>query len=370
MAQRKKAVSRKKALVPKSDLISGNIGKGRVNLKTLGEYLGLSPATISLVLNNAPGAKAISAETSARVREAAKKFDYRPSFFARALQGKRTFSIGVLIPQLNDNYCASIMEGVEEVLIEEGYIYLTACHRRSHDLIEEYPRLLMERAVDGFILIDTPPLPSDRWLVPVVAVAGHTPVANVTNIQLDQRRAAELGLQHLYQLGHRKIAFMRGAAYSSDADDRWNSFRTVAEEIGLTIDDRLVITIPLNISSPELGYPATQQLLAGKAPFTAIVAFNDLAAIGALRAIREHGLHVPEDISILGFDDISAAAYQNPALTTIRQPLHDIGRIAAHTLLRRITQKEVGGDISTQIIPELIVRQSTGRVTSRKHEPR
>jgi DNA-binding LacI/PurR family transcriptional regulator len=194
----------------------------------------------------------------------------------------------------------------------------------------------------------------------VVAVAGHRQVPNVTNLTLDQRFAAELGLRHLYELGHRKIAIMRGAACSSDSDDRWNSFRDVAIQLGIPIDPQLTLTIPLDMSSPELGYPAACQLLTRKKPFTAIIAFNDLAAIGAMCAIREHGFRIPEDISVLGFDDIKSAAYQYPSLTTIRQPLHHIGRTAALTLLRRITHQDVPDEPPIPILPELVVRQSTG----------
>jgi DNA-binding LacI/PurR family transcriptional regulator len=342
----------------------GKILKQHASLKILGEYLGLSPATISLVINNAPGAKSISEPTRLRVLAAAKKFDYRPSFFARALQGQRTFSVGVLLPQLNDDYSGSIMEGVEEVLVEEGYFYLTASHHRKPDLIDEYSNLLMDRAVEGFILIDTPTTRREPWSVPVVAVAGHQPVPNVTNLTLNQRFAAELGLRHLYDLGHRKIAIMRGAACSSDSDDRWNSFCEVAIELGIPIDPQLTLTIPLDMSSPELGYPAACQLLLRKKPFTAIIAFNDLAAIGAICAIREHGLRVPEDISVLGFDDIKSAAYQYPSLSTIRQPLHHIGRTAALKLLHRVTHQDVSEEAPISFLPELVVRQSTGAVRS------
>jgi DNA-binding LacI/PurR family transcriptional regulator len=350
----------KRSAPPKQQESPGKLAKPHVSLKILGEYLGLSPATISLVINNAPGAKSISPPTRLRVLAAAKKFDYRPSFFARALQGQRTFSVGVLLPQLNDDYSGSIMEGVEEVLVEEGYFYLTASHHRKPDLIDEYSNLLMDRAVEGFILIDTPTTRHDPWSVPVVAVAGHRQVPNVTNLTLDQRFAAELGLRHLYELGHRKIAIMRGAACSSDSDDRWNSFRDVAIQLGIPIDPQLTLTIPLDMSSPELGYPAACQLLTRKKPFTAIIAFNDLAAIGAMCAIREHGFRIPEDISVLGFDDIKSAAYQYPSLTTIRQPLHHIGRTAALTLLRRITHQDVPDEPPIPILPELVVRQSTG----------
>src|ERR1039457_6191592 len=141
------------------------------SLRTLGEYLNLSPATISLVLNNAPGVRSIPQETRDRVVEAAAKFEYRPSFYARSLRKRQSFLVGVLVPDLNDHYATQVLTGVEEYLIEEGYFYLTASHRRKPDLIEEYPRLLMDRCVEGFILIDT--VLEHSLKMPVVAVAGH-----------------------------------------------------------------------------------------------------------------------------------------------------------------------------------------------------
>src|ERR1035441_7900819 len=202
-----------------------------ISLRTLGEYLNLSPATISLVLNNAPGVRSIPQETRDRVTEAAAKFDYRPSFYARSLRKRQTFTVGVLVPELSDSYATQVLSGVEEYLIEEGYFYLTASHRRKPDLIEEYPRLLLDRSVEGFILIDT--VLEHGMKLPAVAVAGHRKIEGVTNVVLDQRRAAELTLSHLYQLGHRKIAFMRGGSHSSDADERWECLMNVAAEMKL-----------------------------------------------------------------------------------------------------------------------------------------
>ncbi len=126
-----------------------------ISLRTLGEYLNLSPATISLVLNNAPGVRSIPQDTRDRVIEAAAKFDYRPSFYARSLRKRQTFTVGVLVPELSDSYAMQVLSGVEEHLIEEGYFYLTASHRRKPDLIEEYPRLFIDRSVEGFVFIDT-----------------------------------------------------------------------------------------------------------------------------------------------------------------------------------------------------------------------
>jgi DNA-binding LacI/PurR family transcriptional regulator len=342
---------------PPKELANGAFLPGRpISLKVLGDYLDLSPATISLVLNNAPGVRSIPQETRDRVQAAAKKFDYRPSFYARSLRRKQSFSVGVLVPELSDNYSVLVMDGIEEVLVEEGYFYLTASHRRKADLIEEYPRLLMDRSVEGFIAIDT--ALQHSFPLPVIAVAGHKKIEGVTNITLDHKRAAELALNHLYQLGHRQIAFMRGQAHSSDSEDRWNSFMAIAKKLGLEVHPELTQQLTVNVSSPELGYPVVQQLLATKRPFTALVSFNDLAAIGAIRAFRDHGLRVPEDVSIVGFDDIQEAAFYNPSLTTIRQPLRSMGTNAARILLQRIRgSKDYPEHVA--IVPELIIREST-----------
>jgi DNA-binding LacI/PurR family transcriptional regulator len=327
-----------------------------ISLRTLGDYLDLSPATISLVLNNAPGVRSIPQETRDRVIAAAKKFEYRPSFFARSLRRRQSFSVGVLVPELSDGYSVLVMNGIEEVLMEEGYFYLTASHRRKADLIEEYPGLLMDRSVEGFIAIDT--ALQHSLPLPVVAVAGHKSLPGVTRIVLDHRRAAELTLRHLHQLGHRQIAFMRGQVFSSDSDDRWKSLMTVAQELELEVQPELIVRLEQNLSSPELGYPVPPRLLAQKKPFTALVSYNDIAAIGAIRAFRDHGLRVPDDVSVVGFDDIQGAAYHTPSLTTIRQPLNSMGNTAARILLERIRGGKDFPD-EVPIVPELIIREST-----------
>jgi LacI family transcriptional regulator len=326
-----------------------------VNLRVLGEYLDLSPATISLVLNDAPGVRAIPQETRDRVKAAAAKFDYRPSFYARSLRRRQTYSIGVLVPELNDAYTAQVLAGVEEFLIEEGYFYLTASHRRKPDLIEEYPRLLMERSVEGFILIDT--VLQHSFKIPAVAVAGHRQIPGITNVVLDQRRAADLTLRHLYQLGHRRIAFMRGGSHSSDADDRWECLQAVAHDLGIAVRPELTVQLKLRVSTPELGFEPACELLNRKADFTAMVCYDDIAAIGAIRAIRDHGLRVPEDISVVGFDDIQSAAFQNPSITTIRQPLHEMGTIAARLLLERVRGQNADLQM-LPVLPELVIRES------------
>jgi LacI family transcriptional regulator len=326
-----------------------------VSLKILADYLGLCPATVSVVLNNVPG-RSIPAETRERVRAAARKFNYQPSLLARSLRKQRTFTVGVLVPELSDGYHTLVMSGIGDHLMREGYFYFSAHHRHKPDMVEEYPRLLVGRGAEGIIAIDTAlhhALP-----IPVVAVAGHRKIAGVTNVLLDHRRAAELTLRHLHQLGHRHVAFMRGQSFSSDSDDRWRSLVAVAKDLGIEIRPELTIQLERDLTSPELGYPVVQELLQQRRAFTAIVSFNDIAAIGAIRALRDANLRVPEDVSVIGFDDIQVAAYHNPRLTTIRQPLHDMGETAARILLQRM-QGFKDYPVEFAVPPELIIRETT-----------
>ncbi len=326
-----------------------------VSLKILADYLGLCPATVSVVLNNVPG-RSIPQETRERVRAAARKFNYQPSLLARSLRKRRTFTVGVLVPELSDGYHTLVMSGIGDHLMREGYFYFSAHHRHKPDLVDEYPRLLMGRGAEGIIAIDTALL--HELPLPVVAVAGHKKIPGVTNVVLDHHRAAELSLRHLYELGHRHLAFMRGQPFSSDSDDRWRSIVTVAKELGLEIHPELTIQLEKDLTSPELGYPVVQQLLQHRMRFTAIVSFNDIAAIGAIRALRDANLRVPEDVSVIGFDDINVAAYHTPRLTTIRQPLHDMGEIAARILLQRL-QGFKNYPEEFAVPPELIIRETT-----------
>ena len=332
-----------------------------VSLKQLASHLGLSTTTLSLVLNDAPSAASIPQETKDRIFKAAKELKYRPNYLARSLRVQRTHTLGVIVPELSDGYSAMVLNGVEVELAKEGYFYLTASHLHRDDLLEENPRMLIERRVEGIIAVDTP----IRFepVLPVVNVSGHQAIDGVTNVVLNHQHAAELGVGHLFNLGHRRIAVIKGQEFSSDTEERWQTINEAARKRGSEIDPLLTVQLIKDSPSPEVGYEATKTLLARGERFTAVFAFNDISAIGAIRALEEMGLRVPHDVSVLGFDDIYAAAFHNPALTTIRQPLFEMGRLAARTLLDRLNvdgNVEIAPTLSVE--PTLIVRQSTARV--------
>ncbi|HWQ34468.1 MAG TPA: LacI family DNA-binding transcriptional regulator [Blastocatellia bacterium] len=331
-----------------------------VSLKELAAHLGLSPTTLSLVLNDSPLARSIPAGTQQRIFEAAREFNYRPHFLARSLRAQRSFTLGVLVPELSDGYSAMVVNGIEEYLLREGYFYFVASHRHRRDLLDRYPKMLLERCVEGLIAVDTPY--RQHLGIPVAAVSGHEDVPEVTNIVLNHKRAATLALEYLRQHGHERLAVIKGQDFSSDTRVRWEAIRMTAKRLGVLIHPKLAVPLEGDSPSPETGYVATQQLLATGEPFTALFAFNDISAIGAIRALREAGLNVPEDVSVVGFDDVDSASFHNPALTTVRQPLREMGRLAAETVLQRIANGPAAPYPELLMVePELIIRQSTAK---------
>jgi DNA-binding LacI/PurR family transcriptional regulator len=342
---------------PMSPRKSNSEGAKPVNLKILAEYLSLSPATVSLVMNNAPGASAIAPTTRHRVLEAAKRLNYRPNPIARSLRTRQTYTVGVIVPEFSEGYFTMLMNGIEEHLLQSGYLHFVVSHQGKPDLIDEYPRLLTERSVDGFLLVNTSL--NEEVSTPVVTISGHKKIKGNTNIQLDHDRAALLALKHLYDLGHRRIAFMKGQPQISDSDFRWKGIMAMAMRVGLTIFPELCVYLEANTWSQELSYPIVRNLLARTRDFTAIFCFNDIAAIGAIRAIADAGLRCPDDISVIGFDDMSSAAYQTPRLTTVRQPLRRMGEMAVQTLLKRIQNPNEAYPETILFEPELMVREST-----------
>ena len=340
---------------------SRNGNGDRVTLKHLAKHLDLSPTTISVVISDSPLAATIAEKTKQRIWEAVRQFNYRPNVFARYLHGKRTYCVAVLVPDIGDEFSSSLISGIEKRLAQQGYFYFVVSHRGAPELIEKSPDTLLDRGVEGMIFINTPL--GRRLPVPVVAVSDITEAPDVSSIVIDNARAARLALKHLRSLGHRTIAFFRGPEGNGDTDDRWESVQKAAADLRIPIAPRLTRSLGKypecnNTTMADLGYHAAKELLKASRDFTALVAFNDGSAIGAIRAFRDAGLKVPKDVSVIGFDDIDQAAFNVPRLTTIRQPLIRMGELAASTLIKRIENSE---EKSREILvePMLVVREST-----------
>lgn len=337
----------------------------RVTLKFLADYLGLSPTTVSIVLTNSPLASTIANPTKARIWEAVQKFQYRPNLFARYLQTKRSYSIAVLVPEIGDEFSSMLISGIESKLAEAKFNYFVESHRFAPAQIENSPDTLMDRLVEGMIFINTPL--KKAVPVPVVAISDITNSPGVKRIVIDNYEVARAGLEHLKSLGHSRIAFFKGPEHNGDTEARWAAILRASGELDLHVRPELTFTLGTyfsinQMSTMERGYKGALTLMRNRHPFTALMAFNDKSAIGAIRAIQDSGLKVPGDISVLGVDDLQVSAYFSPRLTTIRQPLMHMGATAASTLLDRIQGKEVPEE--TLLEPELVIRESTA--TARK----
>ena len=336
----------------------------KVTLKDLSRELGLSPATISVVLNRTPAASAIPADTQDRIFRVATELNYRPNLMARSLRRQRSFSVGVLVPEISEGYAAAIVGGIESSLVSRGYFPLVASHRSDPRRLDRYLDLLRARQMDGLVMVntmlETPPG------LPAVAVAGHRPLEGVTNVVIDHHHAASSAIAHLVELGHRRIAAFKGHPGSADTEDRWEAIQEAAHAHGVEIPPELTVQLSGEGDGETFtaeegyaeGYAFGRQLLNRNVEFTALFAFNDVSAIGAMRAFFDARRPVPERISVVGFDDIQSAAFQNPSLTTIRQPLQRMGEIASEALIRRFEGKEAEAEVVT-VEPELIVRDST-----------
>jgi len=339
------------------------LSSGR-SLKELARHLGLSQTTVSRVINHSGNAHRISAATQQRVLAAAAELNYKASPLARGLRNRRSQTIGVMVPEISGGYSASVLSGIEDVLLLSGFFYFVVSHHHREELLRDYPALLLSRAVEGIIAVDSA---LDLELpVPIVAVSGHLRTPSILNIELDHNLAARFALEHLQRLGHGRIAFIKGQSFSSDTEIRWQAISRVAAELKISVEPQLVVALEGDDPTPEPGRVATHKLLATGLGFTAIFAFNDLSAMGAIIALREAGMEVPMGVSVLGFDDVLGAATNNPPLTTVRQPLQEMGRAAATALLQRIRHPRTAEMLpqvaeSILVLPTFVERGSTAR---------
>jgi LacI family transcriptional regulator len=297
------------------------------------------------------------------VLDAAATHGYAANTVARSLRLKRTRTIGVIVPEISEGYSTAVLGGIEDELLKDGFFYFVVSHRHRPELLEGHPRMMLARAVEGIIAVDTPI--EEELPIPVVSVSGHKQRQGVINIELDHDQAAHQALEHLKSLGHKRIAFIKGQALSSDTKRRWQAIVNAARTLEIAIDPRLVVQLQSLEPGPGPGLEVTRGLLQSHRPFTAIFAFNDLTAVGAILALREAGLRVPKDVSVVGFDDVLAASTNSPPLTTIHQPLRSMGQAAASTLLKLIRDDIPHPHPSTiTVYPKLIVRKSTGHASA------
>jgi DNA-binding LacI/PurR family transcriptional regulator len=343
-----------------------------VTIRDVARESGFSSTTVSIVLNNAPLARYIPATTKKRIERAAKKLGYRPNLFARSLRSKRSHTVGVMVFDMTDPFCTLVLRGIENSLYQSSFLPILTDVHNERSRFERYLEMLLDRRVEGLIVVA-------NWLfldinlladlekssVPAAIIGRELDTDRISSLIVDNELGAHMAIEHLYSLGHRKIAFIRGPKALVDTSPRWKGIRNFARTSGLELDERLILDLPESrdpISSFDAGYKLTEELIKRKRPFTAILAFDDMTAFGTIRALAKAGIRVPDQCSVIGFDDVATCSIYTPSLTTIRQPLETMGAQAVGIVVEGINaavEKRESPALHRKMAPELVVREST-----------
>jgi LacI family transcriptional regulator len=325
-----------------------------VTLDMVAHMAGVSPSTVSRILN---GTAVVSAVKKAAIEEAIATLGFVPNPVARGLAGGRTFSIGVITQAIDSPFYGMALSGIEHELDQAGYsaLYVSG----DWDAKEESKCIdvLRSRRVDGIIVL-TGRLP-DKALkdcakfLPVVVTGRTLKAAGLFSLNFDSFEGGRLATQHLLDLGHRRIVFINGAAHHPDANERLRGYRAALEVAGVAYDPALVAAGDFRESS---GLQAVDLLMAQKIAFSAIFAANDQMAFGAALGLYRHGLRVPSDVSLVGFDDLPVAMYALPPLTSVHESAYELGCLAATSMLQLIGGITPIGQVPA---PRLVVREST-----------
>lgn len=348
-----------------------------VTIMDVARQSGFSPSTVSIVLNDAPLSRHVAAPTKQLIRETAKALGYHPNPSARSLRSRHSRTIGVLVFDLSDPFCTLILRGIEKALDPTGYLPLIMDAHNDRKQLEGYLELLLERRVEGLIVVA-------NWLFeeggvlfeilkntfPTIVVGRDLADDRIRSVVVDNEAGGYAALQHIYQLGHRKIAFVLGPEKLSDSNRRWHGMQRFAAEHNLSIDQRRVRRL-VEALDPFSGFTGgrelTEELLRSRIEFSALLAFDDLTALGAVRALCHAGMNVPRDCSVVGFDDAPLAAFCTPGLTTIRQPMEDMGALATEWVLKAAQAGEevdVPPSATQMLSPTVVVRESTRETRS------
>lgn len=320
---------------------------------------GVSKMTVSRVINDSGY---ISPETRERVQQAIEELGYIPNALARSLRFKQTRTIGLILTDITNPFFTTIARSVEDAASEQGFSVIFCNTDEDEEHEAEYVNVLMRKQVDGLLLVPTncysesiPFLQSQT--VPFVVLDRRIPETQVDVVRCDSETGAHTLTQHFLDLGHRQLAILSGPREVTSAVDRVAGFQRAIQEAGLPPDATRVI---YGLFTVDGGYRSAQELLAMDAPPpTAIFAANNFIAIGALKALREHGLRVPDDVSLGAFDDLPASINADPFLTVVEQPAYDMGLQATRLLLARMAGT-LPPDAQEIILPtKLIIRKST-----------
>jgi LacI family transcriptional regulator len=340
-----------------------------VTIRDVAGESGFSITTVSMVLNDGPSAKRISARTRTRVWKVARKLGYRPNLFARSLRSQRSQTVGVVVFDLTDPYCTQILRGIENHLRPSGYFPIVTDLQNDRSRFHPCMDMLLGRRVEGIVAIANPIYLDPALLselvdrnIPAAAIGSELEDSPLCSVVVDNEAGTRQAIQHLYEFGHRRIAFIKGPKILVDSAQRWRGIEKFAREVGLKLDAKLVLEIKGRNSSYAEGCELTEELLKRCPDFTALLAFDDLTACAAIRALTKAGRRVPQDCSVVGFDDVPSSAFYNPPLTTVHQMLEMQGALGAEMVeeqIRASTEKRAIPPRRRKVSPKLVVRDST-----------
>jgi alanine racemase len=327
------------------------------NIQQVAKQAGVSVATVSRVLNSQ---NTVSAKTKMRVEEAIKKLNYEPSLLGRNLRTSESRLLLILIPTISNPFYLEIIKGIEQVAISQNYNILL-CETDSNPEKENiYFDLVRKKMADGIISMD--PAVNVETLkklaenYAIIQCSEYEEGTGIPYVTIDNEEASYRAVKHLIQIGHKKIALMNSDEKYLFARQRKMGYKRALEENGITLKNEYII--PTQRLGFENGQQAMKKILNLQDRPTALFAVSDLLAIGALKEINAAGLHVPNDIAVVGFDKIDFSNMTNPTLTTIAQPMKRMGSVAARMLIEKIKGEEVESIILDH---ELVIRESTSR---------
>ncbi len=332
----------------------------KITIQDVADAAGVSRQTVSRVINSKPD---VAEETRRRIWQIIEELGYQPSALARGLASKRTKTLGLITADFSDYFFTQVIIGAEAEARKHGYFFMLSSTERNPDDEPEYLRLLTEWQVDG-VLFARPSTEDDsrhivsliRRGVPLVTTAYWLPGEELTVVDVDNVDGGRRATQHLIQLGHREIGMITGPADWRSVHDRTAGYKQALEGAKISLGER---HIEVGDWSYQGGYGAMIRLL-GEAPeITALFAQNDRMAIGAMRALREAGRKIPDDVAIVGYDDIPVAAYSEPPLTTMCQPMQEVGETAVRLLIRSIEEPDTERK-EVLLRTELVQRETCG----------
>jgi len=334
------------------------------SIKDVAKKAGVSISTVSNAIN---GTKYVSEELKQKINKAIAELDYKVNPVARSLKSKRTMSIGVIITDINRIFFPQVIKGIQDTAAKNGYS-ITFCNSNDDfETDQRFVRMLENNRVDGIILDSVADMENQEYFnrlsnlgtqkkrIPVVSIERKLVDYNIDSVVVDNKRGGSMATAHLIEYGCKKIVHITGPVNSSMAFDRLKGYKDELLKNGLKVDDSLILNGDF---SPLSGYQAVKQLLLNGAEFDGIFAANDQMAIGAIKALRENGYSVPEDVKVVGFDNTFVASIVEPSLTTINVPRFKLGACAVETLMKRIDN--ILSETSCIELPiNLILRQST-----------